>query len=109
VNYNYKKIKKALLIICQSDYNEKAALIRKIAITIQVLYKHFKSWKIVVQKYKQALRGLFTAGTSKVKSKKGKGRQQTRIEFRASAECPLQPAGHKPQNNERNYWQKKLG
>jgi len=40
--------------------------------------------------YEQALRGLFTAGTSESATggKKGKGWQQTRIEFRTSAECP---------------------
>jgi len=81
--------------------------------------------------YKQALRGLFTAGTSvtrhsisegghlnqmtnfnaitgspllKIRRLKEKVGGKQRIEFRNVSGMSLQPAGQKPQNDERNYW-----
>jgi hypothetical protein len=61
--------------------------------------------------YKQALRGLFTNGTSDsvLSGNKGKGRWQTRIEIRTSAECPDNLLGRKQQNAMKGIIGKKLG
>jgi len=56
--------------------------------------------------YKQALRGLFTSGTSLpdcFRENKRKGRWQTEDRFRYFG-SPYNHAGLKPQTNERNYW-----
>jgi hypothetical protein len=61
----------------------------------------------MVLKYKQALRGLFTAGTSLPnafgKQKKRSVANRDRCRYIGS---PYNHAGQKPQINERNYWKK---
>jgi hypothetical protein len=59
----------------------------------------------MVLKYKQALRGLFTAGTSPpIAIGEQKKRSVANRGSMPNIRQSLQPCGAKPQINERNYW-----